>query len=140
VIPGAADCGADAVVGTSGGTDSDIGTYIVSNVVVSVVKTASVSDPFGGTEPIPGATITYTIAVTVAGSGIAEGVVITDPIPVHTTYSPGTLTLNAASLTDDADGDAGDVGGTTPGTVTVNLGDVAAGSPVEIITFSVVID
>jgi uncharacterized repeat protein (TIGR01451 family) len=140
VVPGAADCGADAVVGASGGTDGDIGTYVVSNVVVTVIKSASVADPFGGAEPVPGALITYTITVAVSGSGTAEGVVITDSIPVHTTYSAGTLTLNAASLTDAADADAGDVGATTPGTVTVTLGDVAAGSPDQIITFTVVIN
>jgi len=140
VIPEAADCDADAVVGTSGGADSDIGTYVVSNVIITVTKAASVVDPFSGTEPIPGAVITYTVTVAITGSGTAEGLVVSDPVPEHTTYNAGTLTLNAASLTDALDGDAGDVGGTTPVTVTVNLGDVAAGSPDQIITFSVVIN
>jgi uncharacterized repeat protein (TIGR01451 family) len=140
VFAGAGDCGLDAVVGTSGGSDSDIGTYLVSSVVVSVVKSAVVADPFGGTEPVPGAVITYTVVVTVTGTGTAEGVVVTDPIPAHTTYSPGTLTLNGGPLTDTADGDAGDVGDTTPGTVTVSLGDLVAGSPAQTVTFAVVID
>ena len=43
-------------------------------------------------------------------------------------------------LTDEPDGDSGDVGGTTPGTVTVNLGDVVGGSPFQTITFDVVIN
>jgi uncharacterized repeat protein (TIGR01451 family) len=140
VIPEATECDADAVIGTSGGSSSDIGTYIVSNVVVDVIKSALVSDQFGGTQPIPGATITYTISVTFSGSGTAEGVVITDVIPANTTYTAGSLTLNGASLTDPLDGDAGDVGGTTPGVVTVSLGDVSAGSADQVIVFSVVIN
>jgi hypothetical protein len=80
------------------------------------------------------------VVVTVLGSGVAEGVVVTDPIPTNTTYSPGTLTLNAGPLTDEADADEGDVGVTNPGVVTVNLGDLAAGSPAQTVTFAVVID
>jgi len=140
VIPEATECDADAVIGTSGGSSSDIGTYIVSNVIVDVVKSAVVSDQFSGTQPIPGATITYTITVSFSGSGTAEGVVITDIIPANTTYTAGTLTLNGASLTDPLDGDAGDVGGTTPGVVTVSFGDMPAGSADQIIVFSVVIN
>ncbi|MFH1313720.1 MAG: hypothetical protein ABIJ00_10920, partial [Candidatus Eisenbacteria bacterium] len=118
----------------------DVGTYLVSNVVVSVVKSATMADPFGGTEPVPGAVITYTLVVTVSGSGTAESLVLTDPIPTHTTYSSGTLVLNGGPLTDQADADEGDVGMTSPGTVTVSLGDVAAGSPAQTVTFAVVID
>jgi uncharacterized repeat protein (TIGR01451 family) len=140
VIPGATGCGADAVIGTSGGSAGDIGTYIVSNVIVDVVKSAAVSDQFGGTQPIPGATITYTITVSFSGSGAAEGVVITDIIPENTTYTAGTLTLNGSSLSDPLDGDTGDVGGTTPGVVKVILGDMPAGSADQTIVFSVVIN
>jgi uncharacterized repeat protein (TIGR01451 family) len=140
VIPEATECNADAVVGTSGGSDSAIGTYVVSNVVVDVVKSAAVSDQFGGTQPVPGATITYTIVVSFSGSGTAEGVVITDAIPMNTAYTPGTLTLNGASLTDALDGDAGDVGGTIPGVITVSLGDMPAGSSDQTIVFSVEIN
>lgn len=140
VIAGVGEAGTDAVVGTSGGSDDAIGTYVVSSVAVSVVKSATIGDPFGGTEPVPGAVISYSVVVTVGGSGTALGVVITDPIPGNTTYNPGTLTLNAAPLTDGADADAGDVGGTTPNTVTVNLGDLTTASPAQTITFDVTIN
>ena len=139
-VPGAGEGGVDAVVGTSGGRGDDIGTYVVSAVGISVVKSASVRDPFGGTEPVPGAVITYSIAVTASGSGTALGVVITDPIPADTTYNPGTLTLNAGPLTDEADADAGDVGQTEPDTVTVALGDLSAALPAQTITFDVTIN
>jgi uncharacterized repeat protein (TIGR01451 family) len=140
VVPGGGDCGTDAVVGTSGGSDSDIGTYVVSTVALSIQKAAIVVDPFGGSEPIPGAVIEYTIVVSVSGSDVAGDVVITDPIPEHTTYSAGTLTLNGGSLTDEVDGDAGDVGGTTPNMVTVALGGLSEETPVQSITFNVTID
>jgi uncharacterized repeat protein (TIGR01451 family) len=140
VFAGAGDEGADAVVGYSGATDSDTGTYIVSGLTVSIAKSAVVTDPFGGSEPVPGATITYTLSVAVTGGGTAENLVITDPIPQYTTYAPGTLVLDAAGLTDTQDGDAGDVGATTSDTVTVLLGDVAAGGAGHTIQFTVTID
>ena len=140
IVAGAGESGTDAVVGTSGGDDEDIGTYIVSTITVAVVKSVTIADPFGGTEPIPGAVLSYTVAVTVGGTGTALGMVITDPIPGNTTYNAGTLTLNTGALTDAADGDEGDVGGTTPATVTVDLGDLTAASPVQTITFDVTIN
>jgi uncharacterized repeat protein (TIGR01451 family) len=136
----AGDGGIDAVDGSSGGRAARLGRYVVSNVSVSLLKSAVVTDPGGGNEPVTNATITYTILVTVSGAGTAQNLVITDPIPTNTTYSPATLRLDAIGLTDTADGDAGDVGGTTPGVVTVNLGPVAAGSPARTIEFQVTID
>lgn len=137
---GAGDGGGDAVVGSSGGSALDTGTYVVSGITVNVAKSAAVTDPFGGTEPVPGATIRYTISVTATGAGTAVGVVITDPIPANTTSTAGTLTLNAAGLSDAAGDDAGDVGGTTAGTVTVSLGNMTNATPVQTITFDVTIN
>jgi len=132
--------GTDAMVGTSGGSANDIGTCVVSAVEVSVVKEATIADPFGGTDPVTGAVITYSLVVIVTGSGTAEAVVITDAIPADTTYNTGTLTLNSASLTDAADDDAADVGVSTPGVVTVVVGDLNAASPAQTITFDVTIN
>lgn len=139
VYANAGDGGVDAVDGTSGGNDNAIGTYIVANTTVSIVKSQVITDPFGGTSSVPGATIQYTLDISVTGSGTATGVVITDPIPANTTYNAGTLILNAGALTDAVDGDAGDVGGTTPGTVTVSLGDMTAATTHQII-FEVIIN
>jgi uncharacterized repeat protein (TIGR01451 family) len=129
-----------AVVGASGGSSNDIGTYVVSNATVSLIKSVVITDPLGGNQPMPGATLTYRIDVSVSGPGTATGVVITDPIPVNTTYTAGTLNLNTGALTDVIDGDAGDVGDTTANTVTVNLGNVPPASPVQTITFEVIIN
>ncbi|MEZ4397868.1 MAG: hypothetical protein R3C71_13255 [Candidatus Krumholzibacteriia bacterium] len=137
VLAGAGEGGADAVVGSAGGTAVDQGAYVVVTVVLSIVKGAVISDPYGGSEPIPGAVITYTLTVTATGSGTALDVVISDPVPLHTAYHGGTLALDGGFLTDAADADAGDVGGSTPGAVTVQLGNLPAGAPAHVITFDV---
>jgi uncharacterized repeat protein (TIGR01451 family) len=135
VIAGAGERGTDGVIGNSGGTADRTGTYAVSGVIVSIVKSASVADPSGGSDPLPGAVITYSIVVTIGGSGTVREVVVTDPIPPHTAYNPGSLTLNATALTDEADGDVGDVDVTIPGTVVVNLGNSLTVPTVQVITF-----
>ncbi len=141
IVAGAGEvAGTDAVVGTSTGTANERGTYVVSSVVVTLVKSVTIADPFGGPEPVPGATMTYAIVVSVTGTGTALGVIITDLIPLSTTYSAGTLNLNSGALTDAGGDDVGDVGATTAGEVTVSLGDLAALSPVQTITFDVTID
>lgn len=140
-IAGVGDGGTPAVFGASGGTATATGNYVVSSVVVTLNKTVTVIDQFGGIQPVPGATLRYAIAVTVAGSGTAVGMKITDPIPTNTTYKAGTLKLNGAPLTDGADLDAGDVGGTTAGIVAVTLSNnLTSSSPVQTITFDVTIN
>lgn len=140
VYVGGGDGGVDAVMGGSGGSSTQTGKYQVAVITVSVVKSAAVSDRFGGTKPVPGATIQYTITVTVAGTGTAAGVVITDPVPANTTYAAGTLRLNGTAISDAKDADAGDVGGTTAGIVSVSLGDLTSSSAVQSITFDVKIN
>jgi uncharacterized repeat protein (TIGR01451 family) len=140
VLAGLGDGGVDAVIDAAGGLPvAASGSYVASSVSVTVAKTAAVSDPFGGDQPVPGATITYTLTVSIGGSGTALGLTITDPVPASTTYLPGTLTLNGAPLSDSSGNDAGEVGGTPP-TVTVRLGDLATGAGNQVITFAVAID
>lgn len=137
---GQGDNGVTAVLGVSGGASTVSGEYLVSDVQVSILKSQSVSDPFGGNEPVPGATITYTIEVSVTGSGTAVGGVVSDVIPTFTSYVPGSLTLDTAALTDAVDGDAGELDTTGAPTIFVRLGDVtAAGSP-RTVRFDVLID
>lgn len=140
VIEKMGETGVDAVIGSSGGASVATGIYQASVATVVLSKTAGVSDPTGGSQPMTGAVIHYSIAVTVTGSGTAVGVVVTDPIPGYTTYSAGTLKLNESILTDAKDNDAGDAGGTTAGTVTVSLGNLTSASPAETITFDVTIN
>lgn len=134
------DDNTDAVMGTSGGSANATGTYFVSETTLSLVKSASIADPMGGTEPVTGAVITYSITITVSGPGTAESMIITDAIPANTTYRASSLTLNSVSLTDAVDTDAGDVDGSNPGAITVMAGDLNSVSPVQIIRFDVIIN
>jgi len=132
--------GVDAVLAVVDGASIGQGTYVVSSVIVTLTKSSVIADPWGGSQAVPGATVTYSIVSHVTGSGTATGFKIVDPIPTNTTYKSNSLKLNATALTDAADIDAGDVGLTTANTVTVNLGDVAAGAADSTVSFKVTIN
>ena len=132
VQPGAGDGFGDLVLAPSGGVGSDTGTYQVVLTVLNMIKSYAVADTVSstGTEPIPGAVITYTIELRVLGSGTALGVVVTDPFPTDTTYVPGSLSVIPAP--------AGTAVGST--NVTVNFGDLDAVAGTQTINFEVTID
>jgi uncharacterized repeat protein (TIGR01451 family) len=108
-----------------------------SAVNVNLTKTVTTLDQWGGNLPIPGAILRYVIVATTMGSGTANNVVISDPLPLNTTYIANTLKLNGAAVTDIVDADAGDVGGTTPSAVSVKLGNLTSVSPAQTIQFDV---
>jgi uncharacterized repeat protein (TIGR01451 family) len=128
--------GGNAIVGMGGGTAEDDGWYRVSQASIAFVKSATVLDPFGQTSAMPGAFITYTLAVTVSGSGSIANLRLADTIPAGTSYRAGTLTLDGGPLTDAADADAGTYTGSG---ISVSLGNVAAGASHNV-TFQVRID
>ncbi len=138
-IAGGGDGGIDAIVGSTGATATVSGEYLVSDVLISINKAQSVSDPFGGSEPVPGATITYTITVEVT-AGTATASVVNDAIPTFTTYVPNSLQLNAAALTDAVDTDAGELDTSGAPAIVVRLGDLPATAGPQTIEFQVVID
>ncbi len=125
--------GGAAVVGTTGADSVAAGAYVVQNASVAFTKTAAVADPFGGTEPVPGSIITYTLTATVSGSGSLSNLAISDAIPGNTTYQTGSLTLQGAGLSDPADADAGEF---ASGGIVVRLGTVAGGGT-RTVTFRV---
>lgn len=104
---GQGDGGTDAVVGATTAAAGAQNGYVVSDVVADLIKTQTVSDPFGGSNPIPGATITYTLALSLTGSGSIDNTLITDAIPAGTAYVAGSLRLDGSPLTDVADADEG---------------------------------
>jgi len=128
--------GSDAVVGTTGADADSKGSLIAAVVSVALVKSASIADPFGGHEAVPGAVISYTILATVSGSGSVAGLHVTDAFPDGTTYAPGTLALDAAGLTDASDSDAG---AASSAGIDVLIGEANAGSAFSV-TFNVAID
>lgn len=132
--------GVDAVLAVADGSANGQGGYIVSSVIVTLTKSSVINDIWGGNQPVPGSTVTYTITSHVTGSGTATGLKIVDPVPANTTYKSNSLKLNGSALTDAAGDDAGDVGLTTANTVTVDLGDVAAGAADSTVVFKVTIN
>lgn len=89
--------------------------------VLGLVKSVAV---VGGGQPVPGATLRYTLQYGNTGSGASSQSVVTDPIPANTTYVVNSVVLNGVAKTDATDADEVTVGA---GTVTVNLGTVTAG-------------
>jgi uncharacterized repeat protein (TIGR01451 family) len=132
--------GTDAVVGTTGADSEATGQYLVAGIAVSAVKSQAVVDQFGGTKPVPGARINYTIVVSATGTGSAAASVFNDTIPANTTYAPGTLRLNSAVLSDAADADAGDFSTTPSAHVRVQLGTLTQASGAQTIQFAVTIN
>lgn len=136
VFAGQGSGGSDALVGDSQAEATvDVG-FVVSLVVTTFTKTATVADRFGGANAIPGATITYTLVFEATGVGSLAGAQIVDAIPAGTTYTPGSLRLDGGALTDGNGDDAGRFTGTQ---VEVILGNVAAPATHTVI-FSVTIN
>lgn len=128
--------GGDAIVGANGASANAVGSLLVGVTSVDLIKSATVVDPFGGKSAVPGSVVTYTITANVSGSGSISDLVVSDSFPSGTTYSAGTLELDASSLTDAADADAGEVSATG---IFVDLGTVPGGTS-QSITFNVTID
>lgn len=138
VFTGAGTGGVDAVVGSSNATSNALDSIVASLAVVSLTKSATIADQFGGTTPVPGATVTYSIVSHLSGTGSAQGVHVTDAFPAGTTYVPGSLKLGSTSLTDTgADSDGGLATATG---VDVTLGDLASGSADQTVSFQVKIN
>lgn len=123
----------DAVVGASTARATAQAVLTVDKAVVTLNKSATVADPFGGTRPVPNAVITYRIVADVTGTGSVSGLAVTDAIPTGTAFLPGSLTLEGTGLTDAADSDAGQGGASG---IAVQLGTLAAGAQ-RTVTFQV---
>lgn len=140
---GLGDGGGDAVVGSSYDLGAllllSTGRYQVSNAVVTISKSVlSVLDPFGGTTVVPGSVITYQLELSVAGSGTAEAVVISDPLPAELGYVANTLMIDAIAEDDDFAPAGVDGSGYNAGSaeIIVDRGTISGGSPNVLVTFN----
>lgn len=133
---GQGEGGGDVVVGTTGADDQDLGELIATAISVELAKSATVADPFGGTEAVPGAVITYSITASVLGTGSINNLLITDAIPADTTYTVNTLTVDGGARSDAADADNGQA---SAAGIEVLIGEAVAGSAHTVI-FAVTID
>ena len=89
--------------------------YRVAAVTANVTKTATCSPtPLNCSQAKTGTVITYQIQVDVTGSGTANNLIITDPLPSDVTYVVGTLNVAPAAVSATV----------TAGTATTDLGNV----------------
>lgn len=132
---GAGDGGVDALIGASGASASDQNAYLIT-AYASLAKASAVLDPLGGSSPVPGATITYTLTFVVPAGVNLTAAQVADAIPTGTTYQPGSLRLDAAALTDAIGDDAGEF---SAGGIAVDLGNVA-GPATYTIVFQITIN
>ena len=117
--------GGDAVVGASGALAGAATPLIASSISLAIAKTATVADPYGRSEIIPGSVVTFQIVASFTGTGSATNAHITDVIPANTTYQAGSLKLDGAALTDVADADSGVASASG---IDVSLGSVSGGT------------
>lgn len=113
--------------------------YLAGGVNLTLNKSiASVLDPKGTAILMPGAVMTYQIVATLSGLGTATNLVITDPLPVNTTYVSGSIVVNSIAKTDAADADNAQFIAATQ-TISVSPGNVAAPASI-VITFRATIN
>jgi len=136
VAAGAGVGGVDAIVGTTTGLADSTGIYQVHQIGLAYTKSATVTAPGGGSQPVPGAIIQYTLTVTPSGSATANSVVVSDPVPANTTFVTNSILLNGTAVTSAV----GDFNVTTPGAVTVKLGNLAGSASPQVVKFSVTIN
>ncbi|MEY8205612.1 MAG: hypothetical protein RPR40_11145 [Bermanella sp.] len=135
------DGGTSAVYGTAAASADDNATFIVSAITVTINKEVSaVRDNLGGsgTQPVPGADVDYTLTVTVTGTGTANEVVVSDPLPATLALkdgTDGTITVNAVAMTAASDTDGANYDANT-NTISVNLGNISAGTSARTIQFT----
>ncbi len=95
-------------------------TFTIDLYAPKITTTMTGTDVDGG-DLLPGDVIEYRIAVRNDGSDTADDVVLADAVPLHTTYLPGSLTVQGAPVS-DATGD--DSGWYASGSAGWNLGSI----------------
>ncbi|MBN1378221.1 MAG: hypothetical protein JXA04_03205 [Gammaproteobacteria bacterium] len=130
-IIGAGDGGVNANVGLTGAIANAAGTIEIVSSGVSINKSVTVIDTLGGNDPHTGAILRYRLDVQISGSVAIDNLIIVDPTPAVTTYTPGSIRLNSAVQTDaqDAPADYSDFNVSNANSITV---DLSQGSAVSI--------
>ena len=127
-IPLATACLSAPLAGVAGDALRDAAASAASayKIGISVILTKTVvcaPTPACTTNFKPGDTVTYQILVNVTGVGVANNLLVSDPIPANLTYSPASITVNAAARSDAADADNASF---SANTINVNFGNVVA--------------
>ena len=125
------------------GQASDSAAFQVQGSPVELIKSLTVIDTSGGTDPYAGSTLRYQIDVVIGGASDINNLIITDTIPANTTFTPASLLLNGVAQTDanDAPSDFSEFNGSAI-VVDLSQGKTISVSPTtpNLITFDVTID
>lgn len=118
----------ERVVGLSRGQANAVGSYRVTGVQTTLIKTViKVLDPQGGALVMPGAVLTYRLIGEMRGVGTATSYNIIDSLPAQVRYKNGSLVVNGAAQTDTADADFSEVDtSAVPHILRVRLGSRSA--------------
>jgi uncharacterized repeat protein (TIGR01451 family) len=84
------------------GQHADAGAYQVTSPVV-INKSVTVIDTLGGNDPHPGATLRYQLDVSVSGNTSVSNLIVSDSVPLNTTYTDGSILLDGIAQTDAND-------------------------------------
>jgi uncharacterized repeat protein (TIGR01451 family) len=119
----------DAVLGANGGFGSASMVYQITLTTLNMTKSFAVA----GTNPVPGAVITYSIYFSVSGSGGIDNLVITDGVPASTIFVPASITAGPI---------AADSAALLGNTVTVSYASttMSATAGTQTVTFQATID
>ena len=148
--PGDGTVPVTTTVGTGPNDTPDTTTTTFSGPNISITKEVSIDGGLtfaASGNGAPGDTLTYRITVSNVGAGDATSVVVTDPMPLYTTYTAGTAKSNTTVTT------YGDVANTvltdvvdapepydfTGTTATLNVGTLTGGST-SVLFYKVTID
>ncbi len=118
----------ERVVGLSRGQADAIGSYRVTGVQTTLVKTVvKVLDPQGGSLVMPGAVLTYRLVGDMRGVGTVSSYNIIDTLPAQVRYKNNTLVVNGTPQTDAPDSDFAEVDtSAVPNVLRVRLGSRSA--------------
>lgn len=130
-FPGLGKDGTDIVLGYSLGKGSKIGKYIVSEIIVSNIKSVvSVIDSNGGSLIAKDSIITYKILLNITGIGTVKNLRIGDILPNELKYKPNSLFLNGQAISDSTHVIGNDIN--------ITIGDVVSPNSFELLLSTIV--
>lgn len=145
-VTGQGDGSTDAIHAISGPAN-DTATFVIDNSAINMVIEKSITGvrdgiTAAGNQYIPGSEVDYLITVEVTGTGDATAVVVKDPLPTELKLkneSTGVINIDGNPYTANIPDNDGASYDANTRTITVELGNITAGSAIKNITFTTVI-
>jgi uncharacterized repeat protein (TIGR01451 family) len=145
-VTGQGDGSTDAIHAISGPAN-DTATFVIDNSAINMVIEKSITGvrdgiTATGNQYIPGSEVDYLITIEVTGTGDATAVVVKDPLPTELKLkneSTGVINIDGNPYTANIPDNDGASYDANTRTITVELGNITAGSAIKNITFTTVI-